>query len=73
MQYMQHSKEHMFTVYFRMETGICGGYWDSGEKQNKYTDVSLPAILLNTEKVTWLYSRAAYCSVFTISHIPLHD
>jgi hypothetical protein len=52
MQYMQHSKEHMFTVYFRMETGICGGYWDSGEKQNKYTDVSLPAILLNTEKVT---------------------
>jgi hypothetical protein len=50
MQYMQHSKQHVSTVYFRIKTGISGGYWGSGEKQENYTDISLSAILPNTRE-----------------------
>lgn len=41
----------MSTVYFRIKTDINGGYWESGEKQENYIDMSLPAILPNTRKV----------------------
>ena len=71
MQYMKHTKEHFFIVYFRIKTGISGGYWESGKKQDNCTDMSLPAILPNTRKVVWLYSRAANWSASTRLFIKL--
>jgi len=41
----------MSTVYCRIKTGISGGYWESGKKQDNYADMPLPAILPNTRKL----------------------
>ena len=62
---MPHTKQHTSTVYCRNTTGISVGYWESGKKQDNYADMSLPAILPNTRKVVWLYSRTANWSVST--------
>jgi hypothetical protein len=48
---MPHTKQHMFSVYCRIKTGISGGYWESGKMQDNYADMLLPAILPNTRKV----------------------